>query len=104
MEENQRPALDRRSVIKAAGASGAALWAVPASTRALRSERKRHVIVGTGHRARAFQDALWGEHKERNSLDAISTQTQGESHSPPGAQPLPGRQARKANSPARSNG
>ena len=62
---------DRRSMIKAAGASGAALLAGPATGRPAAPGKKRHVIVGTGHRARSFQDAIWGKHKDGNSLVAI---------------------------------
>ena len=72
MEDRTKGALDRRSMLKAAGAGGAALLAAPAAAEALGAGKKRHVIVGTGHRARAYQDALWGKHKARNELVALS--------------------------------
>lgn len=71
MEETMKAALDRRSMLKAAGAGGAALLAAPAGAEVMGLEKKRHVIIGTGHRARVYQDALWGKHKDRNALVAL---------------------------------
>ncbi len=71
MEERRSIALNRRSVIKAAAASGAAVLGAPASAGRLGNEKKRHAIVGTGHRARVYQDAIWGKHKDRNALVAL---------------------------------
>lgn len=51
--------LSRRGFV--AAATGAAL--AGSAQAQVRSGRKRYAVVGTGHRARMFQDAIWGPHK-----------------------------------------
>ncbi|TFI56882.1 Gfo/Idh/MocA family oxidoreductase [Sphingomonas parva] len=70
MSDDRQAGCDRRALIKAAGAGGAALASSSLAAKAA-GARHRHAIVGTGHRARIYQDAIWGAHKDRNELVAI---------------------------------
>jgi predicted dehydrogenase len=63
--------LDRRTLIKAVGAAGALVSVPAAAANEVSGRKRRHAIVGTGHRARVYQDAIWGPHKDRNDLVAI---------------------------------
>jgi predicted dehydrogenase len=92
MEDKERPAFDRRTLLKAAGAGGALLGAA-AGAQVLGDKRRRHAIVGTGHRARVYQDAIWGDHKDRNVLVAICDTN-------PGRLAFTARRAQSAGAPA----
>ena len=61
--------VSRRAVVGGIGATAAAMAAIPAQ--AASAKRKRYAQVGVGSRARMFQDALWGPHKDQGELVAI---------------------------------
>jgi len=63
----QGPKLDRRKLVGGA----AALTAIAAGEAArAAAPRRKYAIVGTGHRSRMFQDAIWGPHKGSSELVA----------------------------------
>lgn len=68
--------IDRRRLI-AGLAGGAALSAAPVAATAQSAARKRYAIVGTGSRARMYQDAIWGAHKDRAALVAVCDRNPG---------------------------
>lgn len=59
---------DRRTVLATATA-GIAVAAAPKARAA--DTRKGYAIIGCGSRARMFQDAIWGAHKDHNRLVAV---------------------------------
>ncbi|RAK50820.1 Gfo/Idh/MocA family protein [Phenylobacterium deserti] len=68
MTQERGPRLDRRAVVGGA----AALTAVAAGGAArAAAPRRKYAIVGTGHRSRMFQDAIWGPHKDASELVAV---------------------------------
>lgn len=62
------PKVGRRTVMQGM-AAGAVAAAVPPQAQA--NEAKRYAIVGCGSRARMYQDAMWGPHKDHARLVAI---------------------------------
>lgn len=75
MEKGSGPPVRRRSVIGGM-AAGAAALAAP-GVRAAAPARKRFVIVGSGHRSRMYQDAIWGPHKDTAELVAVCDKNPG---------------------------
>lgn len=67
MKASGGPTVGRRTFVKGAGAL-AATAAVPARAAA---PHRRFAQVGCGSRARMYQDAIWGPHKEGNELVAL---------------------------------
>jgi predicted dehydrogenase len=63
--------MQRRDVMKGLGMAAAVSAAASIGEAAAAVRRKRYAIVGCGSRARMFQDALWGPHKEHGELVAI---------------------------------
>jgi predicted dehydrogenase len=72
--EEKSAGLDRRSFVTAA-VVGAALTG-PAQAQVL-GGRKRYAIVGTGARARMYQDAIWGPHRAHAELVGICDKNPG---------------------------
>jgi predicted dehydrogenase len=68
MDANQGSGIGRRAMIKGL-AAGAVTTAVPAQAAAKRV--RSYAIVGCGSRARMFQDAIWGPHKDTARLVAV---------------------------------
>ncbi|MBW3560638.1 MAG: Gfo/Idh/MocA family oxidoreductase, partial [Proteobacteria bacterium] len=66
--------LDRRTFVAAAAAGAALGGGAQAQTP---PGRKRYAIVGVGHRARMFQDAIWGPHKAHAELVGICDKNPG---------------------------
>ncbi|MBW3617993.1 MAG: Gfo/Idh/MocA family oxidoreductase [Proteobacteria bacterium] len=66
--------LDRRTFVAAAAASAALAGGAQAQPA---PGRKRYAIVGVGHRARMFQDAIWGPHKAHAELVGICDKNPG---------------------------
>jgi len=66
--------VQRRSVIGGMAAGAAALAVRSAKAAAA---KKRYVIVGTGHRSRMYQDAIWGPHKGTSELVAVCDRNPG---------------------------
>jgi predicted dehydrogenase len=67
--------VQRRSVIGGMAAGAAALAARTAT--AAPANKKRYVIVGSGHRSRMYQDAIWGPHKDTAELVAVCDKNPG---------------------------
>lgn len=68
--------LGRRTFVATAAAAAIAITGGAARARVV-SERKRYAIVGTGHRARMFQDAIWGEHRAHAELVGLCDRNPG---------------------------
>jgi predicted dehydrogenase len=74
MEKPSRNGVGRREVVKGVAAGSAAMMMsdVASAAKLSGSDKKRdYVIVGCGSRARMFQDAIWGPHKNAARLVAI---------------------------------
>src|SRR4051812_30290622 len=68
--------VQRRSVIGGM-AIGAAALAARSAKAAAAAPKKRYVIVGTGHRSRMYQDAIWGPHKDTSELVGVCDKNPG---------------------------
>ncbi|TFW27317.1 Gfo/Idh/MocA family protein [Massilia horti] len=59
--------IDRRTVLKAAGAAGLML----ATGAYAATSRKRYAVVGVGHRARMYMNAITGKYRDGNEIVAV---------------------------------
>jgi predicted dehydrogenase len=76
MDENGFGPMDRRTVLKAAGAAGLVLAAGVNGAFAAEA-RKRYAVVGVGSRARMFTGAITGTYRDRNEIVAICDRNPG---------------------------
>jgi len=76
MDEKGFGPMDRRTVLKAAGAAGLALAAGAGNVFAAEA-RKRYAVVGVGSRARMFTGAITGTYKDRNEIVAVCDRNPG---------------------------
>ena len=76
MDEKGFGPMDRRTVLKAAGAAGLALAAGAGNVFAAEA-RKRYAVVGVGSRARMFTGAITGTYKDRNEIVAVCDRNAG---------------------------
>ncbi len=67
MNDNDSNPLDRRTVLKVAGAAGLML----ASGAVAATPRKRYAIVGVGSRARMYMNAITGKYRDGNEIVAV---------------------------------
>lgn len=73
MQEEDSSPIDRRSVLKAAGAASLLM----ASSVSAATPRKRYAIVGTGSRARMFSGAITGKFSDGNEIVAVCDKNAG---------------------------
>ncbi|KQW93544.1 oxidoreductase [Massilia sp. Root418] len=76
MDEKGFGPMDRRTVLKAAGAAGLVLAAGVNGAFAAEA-RKRYAVVGVGSRARMFTGAITGTYRERNEIVAVCDRNPG---------------------------
>lgn len=67
MNENDFGQINRRTVLKAAGAAGLML----ATGAYAATSRKRYAVVGVGHRARMYTNAITGKYRDGNEIVAV---------------------------------
>ena len=70
MDGEQVQTVDRRTVLKAAGAAGL-LLASGGAYSAAASSRKRYAVIGVGSRARMFTNAITGPFRDGNEVVAV---------------------------------
>ncbi|MFP5391443.1 MAG: Gfo/Idh/MocA family protein [Gammaproteobacteria bacterium] len=66
-DQNHSGGIDRRTVLKAAGAAGIMM----ATNAFAAASRKRYAVVGVGSRARMFTSAITGKYRDRNEIVAV---------------------------------
>ena len=76
MDEKGFGPMDRRTVLKAAGAAGLVLAAGVNGAFAAEG-RKRYAVVGVGSRARMFTGAITGAYRDRNEIVAVCDRNAG---------------------------
>jgi hypothetical protein len=82
MNDKSLGPMDRRTVLKAAGAAGLLLAGGGAYGRAS-SSRKRYAVVGVGSRSRMFTNAMTGKFRDRNEIVAVCDRNAGRAaHAP----------------------
>ena len=67
MSEQDPGSIDRRTVLKAAGAAGVML----ATSAFAAAPRKRYAVVGVGSRSRMYTDAITGKYRDGNEVVAV---------------------------------
>ncbi|SFV11004.1 Gfo/Idh/MocA family protein [Pseudoduganella namucuonensis] len=77
MNEQGLGPIDRRTVLKAAGAAGLMLAAGAGYGADGDGTRKRYAVVGVGSRARMFTRAITGKYKDRNEVVAVCDRNAG---------------------------
>ncbi len=73
MQEEDSSPIDRRSVLKAAGAASLLL----ATGASAATPRKRYAVIGTGSRARMFTSAITGKFSDGNEVVAVCDKNAG---------------------------